>query len=347
MKKLRKPVALCAIVLILSILLSGCMKMHIDIVWKADNSATLSMTIGVAKFALSMMDTTEEEMQKELRESFESEMADEDFTIKDFSDSEHTGIIITINIDDITRNSQEPLEYLRFTFEEIDGTKTYTVIGDYMDFDILGSDVDEYDVDSRITIEMPGRLRSHNATERRGNRLTWIQEDPDVAVSIYARSEGGGGLLWLWLLIGGVVLLGGGAVAVLFVLKNKKSKTQAGQYGGQTTAYGTPAQGYGQMQQPYSQQYQPQPPPHAPTYEQPPPPPPVYEPPPPPPSPPPPPPVYEPPPPPPAPPPPPPVYEPPPPPPPAPVASTKFCTGCGSALSEGTRFCSSCGTSVT
>jgi len=339
------------------------MKMHIDIVWKEDNSAELSMTIGVAKYALTMMDLTEEEMQQQLRESMEedTEVGDE-YTIEDFSDSEHTGIKVTMKIDDITKNTEDLLEHLTFTFDDSDGTKTYTVTGDFMDSDIMGNDADELEVDARITIVMPGRLRSHNATESSGNKLTWIQEDPNVAVSIYARSEGSGGMLWLWLVIGGVVLVGGGVVAVLLVLKKKKPSQQASPYGGGTTApYGAQTQNYAPVQQQYHQPqqsapppaYQPPPPPPQPAYEPPPPqpayepplpaPPPAYEPPPPPP-----PPAYEPPPPPPPPayeppPPPPPTYEPPPPPPP-PVTTRKFCTGCGGALPEGTKFCPSCGT---
>ena len=370
MKKLRKPI-ICVLVLVLSIMLSGCMKMHIDIIWNEDNSAELTMTIGVATYALSMMDLTEEEMQQQLRESIEedTEIDDDEYIIEDFSDSEYTGIKVTMKIDDITKNSEDSIEHLTFTFEDVGGTKTYTVIGDFMDSDIMGNEADEFEIDSRITIVMPGRLRSHNATERSGNRLTWIQEDPNVAVSIYARSEGGGGLLWLWFVIGGVVLVGGGAVAVLFVLKKKKSSSQASTYGGGTTpSYGTPPQNYAPVQQQYQQPqqpvpqpaYQPQPPappapPPQPTYEPPPAPPSAYEPPPPPPEPPPPPPppppTYEPPPPPPQPeppqPPPPPAYEPPPPPtPPAPATTPKFCMNCGGALTEGTKFCPSCGTSI-
>jgi len=260
MKRLRIPV-ICVMVIVLSVLLSGCMKMHIDIVWNEDNSASLSMTVGVATYALSMMDMSEEEMQTQLRESFEEDMAGEDYTIKDFSDSEYTGITITVKIDDITKNTEDNLDHLKFTFDDTGGTKTYTVTGDFMDSDVMGDEADEFDVDSRITIVMPGRLRSHNATERSGNRLTWIQEDPNVAVQIYARSEGGGGLLWLWITIGAVVLVAGGVVAVLLVLKKKKASPQAGPYGSGPPAYGAHAQGYAHGQQPYAQQYQPQQPP--------------------------------------------------------------------------------------
>ena len=86
MKKMKRPV-ICVIVLVLSMLLSGCMKMHIDIVWNRDNSAKVSMTIGVATYTLSMMDLTEEEMQQQLRESIEEDAGlDDDYTIEDFSD---------------------------------------------------------------------------------------------------------------------------------------------------------------------------------------------------------------------------------------------------------------------
>ena len=355
MKKLRKPV-ICVIVLVMAVLLSGCMKMHIDIIWNEDNSASLSMTIGVATYALSMMDLTEEDMQQQLRESLEEDTeVSDDYTIENYSDSEYTGIVATIKIDDITKSDEDSIEHLKFTFEESGGTKIYTVIGDFMDSDIMGNEAEEFEIDTRITIVMPGRLVSHNATESSGNRLTWIQEDSNVAVSIYARSEVGGGMPWLWIVIGAVVLVAGGVVAILLVLKKKKPAPQAGPYGdAATTAYGAPAQGYTPGQQPYAQQYQ-QPPPYEPPQPAAPPPAPTYEPPPQPA-----PPIYETPPPPP-PPPAPPAYEPPapdtvpvqqpaaPPPPqpaapePAPVSTPKFCMQCGAPLPAGTKFCPSCG----
>jgi len=334
MRKIRKPV-ICIIVLALSILLSGCMKMHIDIIWNEDNSAVLAVTVGVDPSALSEFDFTEDEIREMLKESLEDEMdEDDDYTIEDFSDDDYVGVIVTTKLDDITKNTDDSIEHLKFTFETVSGTKTYTVQGDFMDSDILGDEADEIDVDVRITIVMPGKLVSHNATESRGNKLTWIQEDPNVAVSIYARSEVGG-FPWLWIVIGAVVLIAGGAVAVLLVLKKKKASPQAGQYGSSPTAYGAPPQSYAPPgQQPYSPQYQ-QPPPPPPAYEPPAPPPPsAYEPPTPPP-----PPAYEPP----APP-QPPAYEPPAPPP-APAA-LMFCTQCGAQLPEGTKFCPSCGTPI-
>jgi len=381
MKKIRKPLIL-VIVLVLSILLSGCMKMHVGIIWNEDNSASLSMTVGVATYALSMMDMTEEDMQKQLRESFEEEADDEEYEIKDFSDSEYTGVIVTLKIDDITKTTEDSLEHLDFTYREEGGTKIYQVRGTFMDSDIFGDDdMSEFEIDTRIVITMPGRIVDHNATERSGNKLTWIQEDPDVSAVVFARSVSGGGMLWLWLVIGGVVLLGGGAVA-FFILRKKKASPQAGPYGNMNP-YGAPPQGFAPGQQPYAQQYQQppqqpqpgvpyqqpiapqqepvqyQPPPPAPVYEAPPPDPAPYQPPvappapepyQPPPPPPPPAPVYE------APPPEPAPYQPPvappapapepppPPPPPAPAPVARFCSNCGTAIPEGSRFCSSCGT---
>jgi len=238
----------------LAVLLSGCMKMHIDIIWNEDNSASIAMTVGVTTSALSMLDLTESEMQQQLRESIEDEADDDDeYTIEDFSDSEYSGIIATVKLDDITNNSEDSLEYLSFSFEESGGKKTYTVIGDFMDSDVLGEDgIDEFSVDTQISIVMPGTIVSHNATEQDGNRLTWIQNNPNVAVSIYARSEAGGGLLWLWIALGGIVVLAGIAVVIVLVFIKKKEGSpdpSAGQYN---------TQGYASVQQPYgAQQYQP------------------------------------------------------------------------------------------
>ena len=250
---------ICIIVIMLAVLLSGCMKMHIDIIWNEDNSASIAMTVGVTTSTLSMLDMTESEMQQQLRESIEEEADDDDeYTIEDFSDEDYSGIIATVKIDDITNNSEDSLEYLSFSFEESGGKKTYTVIGDFMDSDVLGDEgMDEFSVDTQISIVMPGTIVSHNATEKDGNRLTWTQDNPNFAVSIYARSEADGGLLWLWIALGGIVVLAGIAVVIILVLRKNKTGSQdlpAGQYGAQ--GYAPP--GYAPVQQPYgAQQYQP------------------------------------------------------------------------------------------
>ena len=225
MKKLKKPAVLCAIVLIMALLLCGCMKMHIDVVWNEDNSASIAMTVGVTKSALTMMEVSEEEIQAQLREGMEG---GEDFTFESFSDSEYAGIIATLKVDDITKNSAGSIDQLNFTSVEEGDKKTYTVSGNLENSNITGgnSELEGIDIDIKMSIVMPGRILSNNASEKQGNKLTWVMTDSSAS-SIQATSEsgpgsGGGGLLWLWIVIG-IVVLAGIVLVVLILSRRKKA----------------------------------------------------------------------------------------------------------------------------
>ena len=362
-----KRAALCAILLVLAVLLCSCMKMHIDIVWNEDNSASISTTIALTKSALSMMEITDAEIRQQLKESLEDD--GEDYSFKDYSDSEYTGIVATMNVKDITKDSSANMDGLTFESTGSGNSKTYKVSGKLSGSDIAGDSEDMAEngialdsIDMKITIKMPGKITSNNATEVKGNVLTWVL-DPTSTTTLSAVSEGGGGggsLPLILLIVGIVVLVGVAVVALLLIRKNKAAQTAPYAYGGPAAGYdpyqpqGAQQPQYQQPQQPQYQQpqYQPaeqpqyQPPPSAPPqpqyqppqYEQP-----QYQPaeqP-----------QYQPPPP----PPPPqftlpeqPQYQPPPPQPeqpqyqpPAPVITR--CPQCGAELAENAKFCTTCG----
>ena len=248
MKKFKK-FASCAIILIMALLLCGCMKMHVDVVWNEDNTATVSTTIGMEKTALEMMETTEEDIQQQFRESFEEEG---DYTIENFSDDTHAGIIATQKLDDITADSGDVGDGIIFVYTEQGGKKTYTVSGELeglemaSDGDLTGGGITLEDIDMKISIVMPGTIVSHNATEQDGNKLTWILSGSEV-ISIEAVSEiTGGGLLWLWIVLGAVVLIGG-VVVVLLIMRKKKGAAPQNAYNAYGN-YNTP--GYDSYQAP-------------------------------------------------------------------------------------------------
>ena len=219
MQKLKKPAMLCAALLMMASLLCGCMKMHIDIVWNDDNSANIALTVGVSKSALELMDISEAELREQLRE----EMAGEgDYSFENFSDSEYTGIKAKLKIDDITENSADSLDTLNFSCVEGDSKKTYTVSGSFDNSDIMeGDEFAGIEVDMKISLVMPGKIVSHNATERDGNKLTWVLTESST-VSIQATSEAtesGGGSPWLWIAIGAIVLV---VVVVVALMLSRK-----------------------------------------------------------------------------------------------------------------------------
>ena len=348
MRKIKR-IAILALVLVAALLLSGCMKMHINVVWNEDNSATITMTYGIQKSAIEMMGASEDEVRDSLREDMVPD--DASITFRDYSDAEYVGVTGTIEIADITKDSVDSLDTLRFRSEENGKKTTYTVSGRFNGSDMAG-DEDSLDsagisldsIDMQITIEMPGKVTSHNATEAKGNVLTWVL-DPTGTTSIQAESEAGGGSMLLWIiLIALIVILLGIAGTILVLMKKKKAEgqppaaTQAA-YGGAPAyqapdAYQQAPQAYGSPEPPpaYAQPVAPQAPPppayappeppqQAPQYA----PPPVYTPP-------------E------APQAPSPYYAPPP----APDAqyqpqASPRCAQCGAELPQGSRFCPVCG----
>ena len=227
--KKTKRIAVFILMLGAALLLSGCLKMHIDIVWRDDNSGTVSVTIGVSKAAITMMGGTEEEMQEQLRETMTGDSDDGiEYTIKNYTDDEYTGIIYSVEVDDLTRNDFEVVQQLRFETSGEGKNKTYSVSGDYSVSDDIG-DPDELgvstsDIDTRLSITMPGRITSHNATEKNGNTLIWDLSS-DTAVRIDARSEASGGgfmniLMWILFILSILALIG---LAVLVILKKNQA----------------------------------------------------------------------------------------------------------------------------
>ena len=224
----RKKLILCVLIFVMVFLLSGCMKMHIDIVWKEDNSGSISMTTGVALSALGMFEMSVEDIHAQLRES--APVEGDEVTVVNFEDDEYAGIIITQQIDDMTSNDSEEVEQLKFDFSQQGGTKIYTVSGEFDGASALGDTsgaesmgVSLEDYDMKISIVMPGRITSHNATDKSGNKLTWDLTGGDVT-SINAVSEVGGGggivdiLMWVLFVLSSLVLVG---AVVLIIMKSQ------------------------------------------------------------------------------------------------------------------------------
>ena len=222
MQKLKKPAMLCAALLMMASLLCGCMKMHIDVVWRDDNSASMTLTVGMSKSAMELMEISESELRDQLKES----MAEEgDFSFENFSDNEYVGIKATLEVDDITKNSTDSIDTLNFKCVDAGGGngKTYTVSGNLDSSDITGdnSELEGIELDMKMSIVMPGKIISHNATEQNGNKLTWVLTEADT-VSIQATSEtteSGSSSTWLWIAIGAIVLV---VVVVVALMLSRK-----------------------------------------------------------------------------------------------------------------------------
>jgi len=233
MRKLKKA-ALLAMLLILAILLSGCIKMHIDVIWNEDNSGTIDMTVGVMSSALSMMGMTDSDIREQFRGSLEGEEAD--YRFRDYGDSQYVGVVASLDVDNITEDGTEATGELDFICVEDGGKRTYTVSGGFDTSEILGGmgdmegmGISPDDMDLRISIVMPGRIVTHNATSREGNRLIWDLTDSSVkTVEAASESSGGGAvgimriLLWALFILSLLVLV---AVVVVIVIRVSSKKS--------------------------------------------------------------------------------------------------------------------------
>ena len=232
MMKLKRLV-LCAMIPAIMLLLSGCLRMHIDIVWNDDNSATMDMTIAMESSAASMMGDPED-----MRDQTAESMLDEsiDFVVKDYDEDGYIGIVASAKIDNVTANSSDTLDTLKFSYSEAGKTKTYTLSGDFEgagamgdmgDMEDMGLSTDDLEYDMKMSVVMPGTIISHNATEKQGNKLIWDLAGADIvkisAVSEVSSSAGFLTIL-LWVLFVLFLLIFAAAVFVLVMQQQKKKK---------------------------------------------------------------------------------------------------------------------------
>jgi len=215
------------------LLLSGCLRMHIDIVWNDDNSATMDMTIAMESSAASMMGDPED-----MRDQMAESMLDEsiDFVVKDYDEDGYIGIVASAKIDNVTANSSDTLDTLKFSYSEAGKTKTYTLSGDFEgagamgdmgDMEDMGLSMDDLEYDMKMSVVMPGTIISHNATEKQGNKLIWDLAGADIVkISAVSEVSGSAGFLTilLWVLFVLFLLIFAAAVFVLVMQQQKKKK---------------------------------------------------------------------------------------------------------------------------
>ena len=198
MKKVRALIV-AAMLLVLTFLLSGCVQMHIDVVWSEDNSGVVYTNVGFDESLITSLGLSADEVLEGIKESLEED-ADE-FTVEDYySEDGYIGVVAIIDIDDLTLTPTGATEELTFICSEEDGKKVYLFSGEYNGADLLelaeGLEYTAYsieDMDMKMSITMPGEITYHNADERVGDKLIWdiatYSVVPIMAVSEVASQE--------------------------------------------------------------------------------------------------------------------------------------------------------------
>ena len=219
MRKYKKLV-FCVLFLVMAMLLSGCMKIHYDIVWNEDNSGTMVITYGMEKSVMEENGLSEDDVRNDMKDIFEGES---DIKIADYSDDTYIGITAKMEIDDLTKTTNEILDTLKFRYSEEGRTKKYTVTGDFSDDSMSEMGMEMDSLDCKLSLVMPGKITSHNATEQKGNTLTWDLTSGKAKIEAASEISGGGGiidiLMWV-LLIFGILMLA--AVVLLIIVKKRR-----------------------------------------------------------------------------------------------------------------------------
>jgi len=217
----QKKLVFCVLFLAMVMLISGCMKMHYDVIWKEDNSGTLVITIGMENSAMADSGQTEDEVRSQMKEDYED---NNDAKIADYSDDEYTGITVTMEIADLTTTDNEALKTLDFNYSEEGKTKTYSVSGNFSgestdDMGMMGS------ADVKLSIVMPGNITSHNATEQEGNKLFWDMTAGNTKIEASSEIIGsGGGIIniLIWVLFAVSILILAAAILLIIVKLQRK-----------------------------------------------------------------------------------------------------------------------------
>jgi len=217
----QKKLVFCILLLAIVMLISGCMKMHYDVVWNEDNSGTLVITYGMEKTAMEETGQSEDDIRSQMKDNFEG---NRDVKIRDYSDEDYVGITATLEIDDLTKSDNEFLDTLKFRYSEEGKIKSYKVTGDFSDdsMEDMGMPMDS--LDFKLSIVMPGNIKSHNATEQKGNKLIWDLADGNSKIEAVSEVSAGGGFIniLMWVLFAlGILLL---AAAILLIIVKAQRK---------------------------------------------------------------------------------------------------------------------------
>ena len=222
MRRIKDLVVIFATLLPVALALTGCVKVHVNIVVNSDGSGTVGMAMGMTDEAKALMAS---EAGGDLFDAFgeamtqseeSSEVIVQRWTEGDYEWAE--GVVSFTNLDELNAGMQE-LEI----FESFRMTKQTGLLKDLyiLDAEITASEStsglsDEFDFDpsglfeARMTVTFPGEIVESNGTREGGkdsNSISWALTS-DSALRAYAVSE-----RWNWARV--VILVGG---ILLFVL---------------------------------------------------------------------------------------------------------------------------------
>lgn len=237
---MRKHVKALALGGIVALVLSGCMKLDMNLELQSDDTIDGSMIIAVSRQLAELSGTDPAELAEQMRdEALSGDEMPEGSEVEVYEDDEFVGSEVTFEGADLDTFAED--DSLRITRDGDD----FVVAGemDLSDSGMEGLDLTS-SVDIRVAITFPGAVADHNG-ELDGRTVTWVAE-PGEVTTFSARGAAEAGALgalagsMLWIVVGGVAaLVIIGLIVFLVVRSRRRTAAPAG-----ATAYSTDAPAY-------------------------------------------------------------------------------------------------------
>lgn len=205
--------------LILFVLLTGCVRADLDVKVNKDGSVDTTILFAMEKESYSFLQGTSDDPFPEMKEDMESE----GFTVEKYDDDEYTGYVAKrtfANIKDFSLNMDEESPF-QLTVDKNFFTTKYVLEGTFSgEEDIADEERVVYNqFDVNFNLELPGKIKEHNADKFEENQLSWKLNLADTT-DVYAESTVTN--------TGAIVLIGALVVAIIagIVFFMKKTKQQ-------------------------------------------------------------------------------------------------------------------------
>lgn len=175
---MKKVLSLAIVMILLIVMLTGCMDINYEVTINKDGTADISYVYGFEKSYLEQMETTGEEMTKEMQQSAEAE----EYIIEAYSDDKVEGFRATKHIEDLSKISLEEAfgeENVKDSAEnqiKVEKKGLKTVYSQKTDIDLtsMESSMAAY-VNMKYTVKIPVKVGKNNAdvVSEDGKTLTW------------------------------------------------------------------------------------------------------------------------------------------------------------------------------
>ena len=247
---------LAAVLAAAVLLLSGCLKLDMQLTIRADDTVDGTIIMAFADEIAELAGTDPESLWEQEGEDLESDLPP-GATQEPYSEDGYTGTKVTfqdVPLSELTGGGTEGLMITRDGEEFVlEWDMDMAEGGEELD-DLSSSIFGSFDI--RVSVTFPGPVRDHNGTLQ-GRTVTWeptAGETTTMRARASAESSGIGGVLdggsFPWLLIFGVVFVVGLAVVTAILLVGRSRRAKPAAETAQTTAYPPPAGPTAYPQQP-------------------------------------------------------------------------------------------------